>query len=118
MKELEISEYSGDGYKPIISSDGWRVAVVNACDRFLEENLVRMERHLETDEVFVLIKGSAALFVGEDRKRYDMEIGKFYNVKKYAWHSFAMTEDSIALIVENDNTGPENTEYKPIKSQM
>ena len=111
MKEIEISEYSGDGYKPLISSDGWRVAIVNACDRFLEENLVRSERHLETDEVFVLIKGEASLFIGADRKRYDMEIGKFYNVKKGAWHCMAMKEKAIVLIVENDNTGPENTEY-------
>ncbi len=113
MKELEISEYRGEGYKPLISSDGWRVAIVNACDRFLEENLFRSERHLETDEVFVLIKGEASLFIGEGRERYGMEIGKFYNVKKGAWHSMAMKEDSIVLIVENDNTCPENTEYKP-----
>ncbi|MBO5879545.1 MAG: hypothetical protein J6Q68_03230 [Clostridia bacterium] len=117
MKELEISEYSGEGYKPLISSDGWRVAIVNACERFLEEKLVRSERHLETDEVFVLIKGDASLFIGEDRKRYDMEIGKFYNVKKGAWHNMSMTENSIVLIVENDNTGPENTEYMSIKSE-
>lgn len=117
MKDLEISEYSGEGYKPLISSDGWRVAIVNACDRFLEKNLVRSERHLETDEVFVLIKGNASLFIGEDEERYDMETGKFYNVKKGAWHSMSMTENSIVLIVENDNTGLENTEYRPLKSK-
>ena len=72
---------------------------------------------IETDEVFVLIKGNASLFIGEDEERYDMETGKFYNVKKGAWHSMSMTENSIVLIVENDNTGLENTEYRPLKSK-
>ena len=117
MKDLEIIEYNGDGFKPLISSDGWRVAIVHACERFLEKNLVRVERHLETDEVFVLIRGNASLFIGNPGEKYNMEIGKCYNVKKGAWHCMSMMESSIVLIIENDNTGPENTEYKPFKPE-
>ena len=109
---IEIYDYTGESYEPTMNFGAWRVAFMNYADEL--EKLNKYERHLETDEVFVLIKGEASLFIGEERERYDMEIGKFYNVKKNAWHSMSMTENSIVLIVENDNTGLENTEYMPI----
>ena len=64
-----------------------------------------------TDEVFVLIKGKGSLFIGEKRTRVEMEIGKVYNVKKAVWHEMVLDEEALVLIVENDDTGKENTEY-------
>lgn len=51
-------------------------------------NLKTMQKHLESDEVFVLLKGSVTLFTagnGEKigtMKRVTLEPGKCYNVKK------------------------------------
>lgn len=108
---VEIKEFSGGGYMPLFSSDGWRVAVANSCERLLEKNLCRLERHLKTDEVFILLYGKAVLYIGKDLVKYPMEIGKIYNVKCGEWHCISMKPNSKVAIIENDDTAENNTEY-------
>lgn len=109
--DLEISQCEKEGYTPLISSDSWRVAVVNSCEKLLEKNLAKIERHLLTDEVFVLLKGDAALFIGKEMKKYSLEPCKMYNVKRGVWHCVALLENSSVLVIENDSTSAENSEY-------
>lgn len=109
--DIEILEYNGEGYNRTMNFETWRVAILNYCERVDEDHFTRMERHLLTDEVFVLLHGSATLVVGESRQRYKMEEGKIYNVKKGIWHHIFLSKDAKVLIVENHNTGLENTEY-------
>ena len=110
--DIEIISSESEGYVPLVHSDGWRVAVINFCERLLEKNRDKVERHLLTDESFVLLSGSALLIVGDDRRRYHLENGNVYNVKRGVWHTIALSHDSKVLVIENDNTSPENTEYE------
>ncbi len=109
---IEICEYTGEGFSKVICYQSWRVAVINYAERFDRENINRLERHLLTDEVFVLLAGEATLMV-EDAE-YPMEPGKLYNVKAGAWHNIYVSRDAKVLIVENVDTGPANSEYKDI----
>ena len=109
--DLEINEFDGIGYMPVILNDGWRVAIVNSGENLLEKNLKKIERHLSSDEVFVLVRGGASLFIGKEMKKHKMEVGKVYNVKKGVWHCIAMEENSKVLIVENDDVSERNSEY-------
>ena len=109
--ELEIKEYQGPGYKAQIDFSEWRVAIANYMPSLEEDRLTYLERHLETDEVFILLEGNAGLLIGREKKRYIMEKGKLYNVKQGVWHRVFMTENSKVVIVENSDTGNENTEY-------
>lgn len=43
MQYLEITEYNGEGYKPMVRFDTWRVAVVNYAERFDEKNFTCVE---------------------------------------------------------------------------
>lgn len=108
---LEIYEFNGEGYKPMLDYNGWRVALVNSAERLLDRNICKMERHLETDEVFALISGQATLYIGQEKKKYIMELGKIYNVKCGEWHCISMTENSKVIVIENSNTGEKNSEY-------
>ena len=112
--DIEITTSSVEGYVPLIHSGGWRIAVINSCERLLEENRDRAERHMLTDEVFVLLSGRATLIVGNNRKRYVLDEGKVYNIKHGVWHTIALERDSKVLVIENDDTSPENTEYTAI----
>ena len=114
MAELEIFEYEGEDYDPTMSFDKWLVALANYSPRFDRNNFSKMERHLETDEVFVLLSGTASLVIGEDKKVTDLEIGKIYNVKRGVWHQVFIDKGSKVLIVENSDTTKENSEYKEI----
>lgn len=107
---LEISDYTGEGYRPLIDYGQWRVAILRYIDELLPENIGKMQRHDETDEVFVLLNGRCILFLGEGEDSVeaihaaDMQPLKLYNVKRGAWHSHTLDEAAMVLIVENRDT--------------
>jgi ureidoglycolate hydrolase len=117
---MQISEYDGPGYRPLIDSAGWRVAILRWDPSMLPEKMEFMERHTHTDEVFVLLNGLATLILGGNGPQanriflQDMQMGKLYNVKRNAWHAILTSQDAVILIVENQDTGEENTEYSRI----
>lgn len=119
-KLLEIREFTGIGYQPLINFNSWRVAIMNYIDEIQPERIKTVERHKETDEVFVLLQGKGILFLGDGELELErfypqvMEPGKIYNVKKNVWHSIVLTRDGSVLIVENQDTDEKNTDYSPI----
>lgn len=114
---LEIKQYSGQGYHPLINFGTWRVAILRWEPSMLPEKIEYMERHTQTDEVFILLEGQAKLILGGRQGRVEgiypqvMENGRLYNVKCNAWHTVILSRDTSILIVEERNTGEENTEY-------
>ncbi len=106
---LEIKEYNGEGYNRTHIYDAWRVAFLNYADHF--DRITYLERHMLTDEVFVLLCGRAELLIGEKGEPVEMEPNKLYNIKKGVWHNIRVSRDAKVLIVENSETGRENSEY-------
>ena len=112
---LEIHQYSEEGYKPLIDYGAWRVAILRYIDELLPENISKMQRHNETDEVFVLLKGRCILFIGEGDERIaqiyaeDMKPLKLYNVKRSCWHTHTLSEGTTVLIIENRDTSSNNS---------
>ena len=112
---MEVHEYTGQGYLPLIDYGEWRVAILRHCEELLPQNLDQMQRHDETDEVFVLLEGRCILFVGEGDDNVsnihalDMEPLKLYNIKKECWHTHTLSADATVLIVENRDTTLENS---------
>jgi len=119
-KLLEIREFIDPGYQPVIDFEAWRVAILNYLEEIHPERIIFMERHNETDEVFVLIKGEGLLFLGEGDQRIEkihsqiMEFGKIYNVKRSTWHTVVLSRDGSVLIVENRNTSRDNSNYSTL----
>jgi mannose-6-phosphate isomerase-like protein (cupin superfamily) len=111
MDGLEIFEYTGVGYNPTMNYESWRVAIANFGEHFDPDRYDYLEAHQLTDEVFVLLSGEAKLVIGKDFSETPLEIGKIYNVKRGVFHALLMERDAKVLIVENQNTGRENTEY-------
>ena len=112
---VEIYGYEGAGYQALVDYNGWRVAIIHSPEGRLENAISKIEKHLETDEVFILLVGEAALYVGEGMKKYKMEPGKIYNVKCGEWHCITMGENSKVAVVENSNTNEGNSVYRYFK---
>jgi ureidoglycolate hydrolase len=114
---IEIREHNEADYKPLIDYQSWRVALMNYTADLVPEKINRMQKHTETDEVFVLMKGRCILFIGEGNENVtqvhavDMELYKLYNVKKGVWHSHTFSEDARVLIVENRDTVDGNSPF-------
>ena len=105
---MEILSFDGEDFKAVTQFEGWKIGILRYSERFSSFKVE--ERHLETDEAFILLEGNATLY--EEKKPYIMEKCKVYNVKKGLWHHIVVSEDATVLVVENSNTTKENTERK------
>ena len=117
---LEIREHRISGYKPLVDYASWRVAILNFSDDLRSENISTLQRHNETDEVFVLLRGRCILFLGEGDQAVTAIHGQemmphtLYNVKKKVWHSHTLSEDAMVLVVENRDTTYDNSPFCPL----
>ena len=112
---LEIRGHDGTGFQPLIDYDKWRVAILRYRDDMVPERIFAMQRHVDTDEVFVLLEGHCILFLAEGKNTIksitavDMVPRKLYNVKRGVWHSHTLSHDASVLIVENSDTTIKNS---------
>ncbi|MDD2464263.1 MAG: hypothetical protein PHI97_09715 [Desulfobulbus sp.] len=117
---LEIHLHDGPGYKPLVDFATWRVAILNFSEDLLPHNLTRVQRHNQTDEVFVLLEGRCILFVGEGTETatrihaQPLVPGQVYNVRQAVWHTHTLSRDAKVLVVENRDTTYENSPFTPL----
>ena len=105
---MEMITYQGEGFQVLKEFEGWKIGYLRYNDRFSKFD--QFERHLETDEVFVLLEGNATLYT--DEEECAMVPDALYNILKGVWHHIVVSEDATVLVVENSNTTKENTEKK------
>ncbi|MCY4072840.1 MAG: hypothetical protein OXG60_16225 [Chloroflexi bacterium] len=116
---LEVYDWSGEGFEPLVFTDKWQVALLNWEPLFDRVNLDEIERHNHSDEVFVLLRGQAVLFTRPESGKLqavEMVAGKIYNVPAGVWHNIVATRDVSFLIVENRDTHLHDTEIRPISA--
>jgi len=107
---LEITSYAGEGYHPLVDYGAWRVAMLRYEPELAANAIHNVQKHDETDEVFVLLAGRCILFVSADAEdasaieAADLEPLKLYNVKRGVWHTHTLSEDASVLIIENRDT--------------
>lgn len=125
MKQLlSLSHYEGPGIGGTVEGREYTILLLNYLPRLSPDKIADMQRHLETDESFILLQGKAVLFAAEgadapgELQHYVMEPGVIYTVPKNIWHTQAMTEDAKILLVENSGTVAENSPRCPITEQQ
>jgi ureidoglycolate hydrolase len=121
---IEVREHNSADYKPLIDYQSWRVALMNYTSDLTPDKINRMQKHTETDEVFVLMAGHCILFIGEGEEAVtkvhavNMEPYKLYNVKRGVWHSHTFSEDARVLIVENRDTVESNSPFVGLSAEQ
>ena len=105
---INVGVHTDAGFKVMVESGEWKVGMLRYNERF--SRLGEMERHMLTDEVFVLLSGSAILYTDIEEKR--MEEGVVYTIPAAVWHHIVVSSDACVIVVENRNTSIENTEKK------
>lgn len=121
---IEKVSFPKSCYQPVVDFESWRVAVLKACDDLHPERLKHLQKHLYTDEVFVLLSGSCNLYEAGDQEvpgplvQVPMEKDKAYNVKKGVWHTHTLSDDASLLIVENQDTNDDNSPVYPLTKEL
>jgi len=117
---VETYYHEGAGYNPFFIKDNWQVAQLNYMPELGFQSIDRMEKHMETDEIFILTKGTAVLIAGIKTtaefqfKLIKMELGVTYNITVNTWHNIAMSTDAEVIIVEKSNTHLGDFAYQPL----
>lgn len=107
---IETYFHPGSGYNPFFIKEHWQVAQLNFMDEQGLYAIQKMDMHLQTDEVFILTKGTAVLIAGEllqNKFAFElikMKAGTTYNIRANLWHNIAMDTDAQVIIVEKSNT--------------
>jgi hypothetical protein len=108
---IEIYEHKGEGYEPFLIRDGWQVAQLNHIGAQDLEGIVKVDKHLKTDEAFILLAGTAVLIVATVNEKdtvdftcLKMRRGVTYNIPVDTWHNIALDRDASVIIVERDGT--------------
>ena len=103
--QIKIFEHFSEGFKVAAEYGEWKVGMLHYNERF--SRLGEMERHLLTDEVFVLVSGNATLYT--DNEAVEMKQDCVYTVPAGVWHHIVVSSDANVVVVENRNTSKENT---------
>lgn len=107
---IETYDLKENGYHPFLIRDGWQVAKLNYMPEQHIENIQMLDIHNQTDEVFLLLKGSAVLIaatIDQGEVNFQLELMAphlTYNIPKCTWHNIAMTEGTETIIIEKSNT--------------
>lgn len=112
---VEQIDFPKEDYMPLKDYEAWRVAVLKYCENTKLEKIDWMQKHMETDEVFLLLQGKCTLLLAGDGeipqevKTIELLPHKVYSVKKGYWHNHILDEQGEVLIVENSNTSDDNS---------
>jgi mannose-6-phosphate isomerase-like protein (cupin superfamily) len=115
---LQIHEWDQQGYRPLVFHHDWMVALLNWEPAFEPTRLGEVERHVHTDEVFVLTRGRALLFTEDEEglQIADMRPGVIYNVLQGVWHGLLATRDACWVIVESRDTHLHDVEFRQLSA--
>jgi ureidoglycolate hydrolase len=121
---LEEINIQGQGFQPLKDHGSWRIAQlsfassVNALD-----SLAALGRHFQTEEAFVLLQGEAVMVTAGTQDQpgsfeaVKFAAGKIYVVRQRQWHAAVLKPGSRLLIVENRDTGAENSENHSLSTE-
>ena len=117
---VPILRHDGAGFQAMLDSDGWRIAFSNDAPHARKEAVTQVARHMETDEVFVLLAGQADLYVSDQEipetfTVFHLEPLQAYVVKRKTWHAMVTHEGTRLFVTENAGTGRHNSEYYQTK---
>ncbi|WP_174507910.1 cupin [Klebsiella oxytoca] len=109
----------------MVESAGWFVGIKNWKPENDIQHITMLERHLLTDEVFILLDGKCTLLLLDEDEMTNprvhsvpMEPYKVYCIPKGAWHNTITWPGVKLALIENRDTSAENSEFMPLSGAM
>lgn len=108
--------YEGKGLARVFENAKWMVGLKNWKPENDITGIDCLERHNETDELFILLAGSCTLLFANEGEN-GLEIGKVemeplrvYNIPATLWHNTVTRKDTKLALIEDSATGAANSE--------
>ena len=100
------------GFEVVFQNPSFKCAFITAAKQYSYGEVSCLKRHNKTDEIFVLLCGTALMLTYEDGVfvKTVLEKNKAFNVTSGTWHYLAVSEDGKIFVVEKSDTSAENTD--------
>ena len=124
MQMVLEKQYNGEGVGGEMAANDYLCSFLNFLPRLIPEKVVSMQKHTETDETFVLLKGKAVLFLADGKDKPEritsikLEKEKTYTVPLGVWHAPVMSKDGKILLIENNHTTDDNSPRMPLTEEQ
>lgn len=116
MKKIQEFAFEGEGLTRVFENEKWMVGIKNWKPANDITGIDCLERHNETDELFVLLAGHCTLLYANEVdgkleiSAVEMEPMKVYNIPATLWHNTVTQKDTKMILVEDSNTGMNNSD--------
>lgn len=100
------------GFEVVFQNENFKCAFITAAEQYAFGPVKQMKRHNKTDEIFVLMSGSAVMLTFEDDSFLETPLKEnaAFNVTRGTWHYLAVSDDAKIFVTENADTSADNTD--------
>lgn len=123
--ELQEFEFAGAGMTRVYENEKWMVGIKNWKPANDITGIDCLERHNQTDELFVLLAGACTLLTATEKREGGLEIkatamepNKVYNIPRSLWHNTVTTQDTKLILVEDSSTEAANSDVLPLGAEQ
>lgn len=119
---MEILQYAyeGNGLTRVFENAKWMVGIKNWKPENDLNGINCLERHNESDELFILLAGRCTLLYanegvsGLEIGKVEMEPLKVYNIPATLWHNTVTQRGTKLALIEDSATGSANSDVQPL----
>lgn len=119
---MEILHYTfeGEGMQRVFENEKWTVGIKNWKPANDISGISNLERHNQTDELFVLVNGACTLVYANEEEgklvfgAVKMQPNRVYNIPSKLWHNTITQKDTKMILVEDSNTSMENSDIRDL----
>lgn len=121
---IAMYEYAQEGMQRVFENEKWMVGIKNWKPANDITGIDCLERHNETDELFVLVAGSCTLIYANETDEgirfgaVKMEPQKVYNIPAALWHNTVTQKDTKMILIEDSNTSMENSDILSLNEEQ
>lgn len=121
---IAMYEYTQEGMQRVFENEKWMVGIKNWKPANDITGIDCLERHNETDELFVLVAGSCTLIYANETDggirfgAVKMEPQKVYNIPAALWHNTVTQKDTKMILIEDSNTSMENSDILSLNEEQ
>ena len=122
----KILEYTveGEGMTRVFENPKWMVGIKNWKPMNDIANINCLERHNETDELFILLAGKCTLLFANETaeglkiEAVPMEPLKVYNIPRSLWHNTVTEHGTKLALIEDSSTGSANSDNLDLTAEQ
>ncbi len=122
--KIEQYVFDGEGMNRVFENEKWMVGIKNWKPANDVTGIDCLERHNQTDELFVLLEGNCTLiFANEINGEHQfeavkMEKNKVYNIPATLWHNTITQKDTKMVLIEDSNTSMNNSDILTLTKEQ